>query len=342
MAELRLTFSPHDIIGAPTVKKVTITQAKRVIFKIDGRARTLEHRYNNLLNGHSYRFGDSVDYIESASREGDIITAHYRLYAGATQSVVYTDFSTTPIFHYVASGETAALDGIGNDVVEVVPAQDNELFAKNMKPRLTFAAHHFIRNLPPASAPRILSRHHDIMRSMANISAVEATENNRYDNVVNYYRSILGFLWRECERHINRAKSTPTGPEPVKTIAQFEDILTKLEATLMGQSGHAEHGSHAGGAHRSDPHVYRFYAEHDEPTWTTKIETNSQIWLADEGSEPSELVYDIKAQHTNDAGVVNTGALSSEVASLFITNFREAYLASPDGLGFHDRSIYIP
>lgn len=341
MAELRLTFSPHDIIGAPTVKKVTVTQSKRVVFKIDGRTRPLEHRFNNLLDRHSYRFGDGVDYIESASRQGDIITAHYRLYAGAQQTAVYTDFTTLPIFHYVAPGETAALDGVRSDIVEVVPTFDNVLMAKQIRIRLTFAAHHFLRSVPSAATPRLFSRHDGLMRQQANISGLELTENKRYDNTCNYFRGLIGFIWRECGRFIDRAKTPPVGSAPVKTMEQLEALVDTLESGLMGQPAHLEHGTHAAGGRMIDPHVFHWLADHDQAAWSAKFD-DCEMWSADPEAGLAELVYDIKAQHTNDAGVVDTTALASEEAAIYITAFKEAALSSERVLGFSDTSIYVP
>lgn len=341
MAELRLTFSPHALIGAPTVKKVTVTQSKRVVFKIDGRSRTLEHRFNNVLDRHSYRFGDGVDYIESASRQGDIVTAHYRLYAGAQQTAVYTDFTTLPIFHYVAPGETAALDALGNDVVEVVPTFDNVLLAKQIRTRLTFAAHHFMRSLPPAVTPRLFSRHGDLMRDQSNASSAELIEIKRYDNTCNYFRGLIGFMWRECGRLIDRAKTPPVGDAPVKTMAQLEALVDVLETSLMGQPAHLEHGSHAAGGRTNDPHVLHWLADHDQSAWSSKF-TERQMWSAYPDASAAELVYDIKAQHTNESGVVDTTALASEESKIYITSFREAALSGARELGFSDTSIYIP
>ena len=344
MAELRLTFIPHEVLGAPTVKKVIITQAKRVVFKLDGRTRILEHRFNNLLNNHSYRFGPSTEYIESATRRGDVITAHYNLFAGQGQTSVYTDFTALPIYHYVGSGETAALDTIGNDVVEVVPTHDDALLAKQMLPRLTFMAHHFIRGLPSVTATRMFSRFSGVAGHIPNPSTNEQTEIRRYDNTCNYYRYMIGFLWRECNRHINRAKTPPEGTAPVKTATELERLVDAFEARLTGQTAHLEHASHAVGARREDSHfIFRWLSKHDEAAWTTKFRGH-EIWLADLDGTATELVHDFEgvANNINEDESVNQARLYADVESVAIAGFKATFDSSTEGLGFHEQSIYIP
>ncbi len=118
---------------------------------------------------------------------------------------------------------------------------------------------------------------------------------------------------------INRAKTPPKGDIPVKSIAEVEWLVDELEVGLMGQSVHAEHGSHAAGAHQHDPNVYLFHVNHDLATWKAKFDEN-QVWLADADANPSELVYDIKAENTDDQGTVDNTALYSEESDIFTAN----------------------
>lgn len=336
------TQTPDD----PQVKKIVIKDRTTVLVKVNDETTFREYRFSNAKAGHFYYIGDSIPDVYKVQRPtiGTTLQLSFNLYGGRYRYRHIRDFSTLPLVHFVADGETAtyAEDSV---VTDVIPAPSAAFTAETFKHRLTFSAHHFFRSLPSPAAPRLFSRHHDLMRDQTNISTVEETENHRYDNVCNYYRSLIGFLWRDCNRHINRGKATPTGPEPVKTIAEVERILDAFEMNLMEQTAHREYAAHVSGEEETeDPHVHHWYADHDESTWTNNFD-EGQLWLADEFAEPTEKIYDIKAEHTtqDDEGndVVDTTALASEEAAIFITNFREAYLAEARVLGYTDKQIYI-
>ena len=330
----------------PQVKKIVIKDRSTVLVKVNDESTFREYRFANIKPNHWYTIGDSIPDVQRAERTGlrERIYLVFNLYGGGTNTRVFTDFDVFPFIWFVADGETAtyAEDSV---VTDVIPVPSAAFTAQTLKQRLTFSAHHFLRSLPSPVTPRLFSRHHDLMRDQSNISSVEETENHRYDNVCNYYRSLIGFLWRDCNRHINRGKDTPEGPEPITAIADTERILDAFEMSLMEQTSHSEWSSHVRGEETEDPHVYHWYADHDETGWTTKFDA-SQIWLADEFSNPTEMVYDIKAAHTtqDDQGddVVDTTGLAADEAEIFITGFREAYLSEVRELGYTDKQIYIP
>lgn len=340
MAELRVTFNPVEAIGAPVVKKVIIKNEFRILVKLDGETNLKEFATNYMQRDHIYRLGESQPHVASCSWARAIRSVHFSIYGGPHQNSTYKDF-TTPIFHYVAAGETAVIDPGTPDVIQLVPIPNAAFKAQQFQARLTFVSHHFVRSLPPGVTPRLLSRHHDFTRTMANISTAEATENHRYDNSCNYFRALIGFLWRDCQRFIDRAKTVPEGAEPVKTISQIETLVESLEHAVMRQPVHAEHRSHAVGHPRDDMFVYHWLADHDESVWTDKFD-NKQIWLADEDTNPTELVYDIKAQHTDDQDTVDTAALASEEAAILVHGFNQAFSSPNRDMGYTDRTIYLP
>lgn len=340
MSELRLTFSPHDVLGAKRVEKVLLTTAMRVWIKFENEVTPTEYRFDYIRNGFTYHVGESIPEVESCSRRGNRISAHFHLHAGPQQTSVYKDFSTLPIYHYLAEGQTAIKDANLN-IVTVVPVANTTLLARQTCPRITFAAHHFLRSAPPAVAPRLFSRHSGLMKDLSNPSTAELREIRRYDNVNNYYRGLIGFLWRECERYIDHGQAVPTLPAPIKTMEEIQALTSSLEYSLMRQHSHAEVGEHAIGLAREDSYVYHWYADHDEAIWTAKF-NDHEIWLADEEAAPSELVYDIGAANTDNQDGISLSGIATEEADLFINAFNRAFSSPVRDLGFVDTTIYLP
>lgn len=332
MTDLRISFAtePTEIV----VKKVIVISEKRVKLKVVPKGETepkvIEFNFENMKDGYRYIF-NGHDYLNEAHSHwlGDTVYLGFNVWTDGSPLAHFTEDITSSILHYTAADEAATDEAAGFIHKPIVNVSGHD-FAVMMRSRITFTAHHFIRSLP-VSLGNLLSKLTDIEIPMRSVSPVEIAAQRRYDTTCNFFRSQIGFLWREVLRHVNHPSGT--GQAPVKTQEELISLLESLERSVMGQTAHKELHSHATGAVREDAHVLHFYVDHDENVWNERFQAR-QIWSAE------EKVYDVNAHHEIVSGEVNESAVS-EFFDIVVSQFMNAVQSPYRDLGYTLNTLHI-
>ena len=118
------------------------------------------------------------------------ISDSLRIYVGG-------DFRQNEVgqFWHLAEGETATDEPID---AEFVYTETGPFYARRVKPSLTKVARAFANNFNH-SLPHLRGRSRNICHDLQPSEVHEREELKRYDNAANYWKMLLGYLWKKVD-----------------------------------------------------------------------------------------------------------------------------------------------
>ena len=282
---------------APDVKKIIIVAPNSIKIKriIDGAPHVLKFTVDDSIqissNFRHYFNADSSIYMVHNVRDS------LRIYVGRRA----VGESTLPNFWCLAEGETETDEPID---AEFVYTETGPFYARRVKPSLTKVARAFANNFNH-SLPHLRGRSRNICHDLQPSEVHEREELKRYDNAANYWKMLLGYLWKKVDAFEHGL--IVLTPEQKQKIDSTIDVLE----TQVGR-------------------IDNFYSDHNVDDWHNAHHNERKIYMCDENCAPDELVHDINEQHMEvpEGGgdpVLNEGNAEGEFANYSIAQFKACH-----------------
>ena len=204
-------------------------------------------------------------------------------------------------FRYLAPGETATEEPID---AEFVYTETGAFYAKRVKPLLTQLARTFANNFNH-SLPHLRGRSRNICHDLKQSEQHERDELRRYDNTANYWKTLLGYMWKKVEAFENGL---------IVLTSEDKQQINSIIDTAQTQIGSTDN----------------FYSDHDVGEWHRLHNDERKIYMCDENCSPDELIHDINAQHMEvpEGGgdpVLNENNAEGTFANYSVTQFKACH-----------------
>ena len=291
---------PVTPAGAPVIKKI-IVDSKSVRIKriIDGSPHVLRFSIDDsvpVTSGYFYHYFRSDSNIYKVSNRTHLLTI-----TANGSDLNPASLHDQQRYRYLAPGETETEEPID---AEFVYTETGPFYARRVKRLLTDLARKFADNFNH-SLPHLRGRSRNICHDLKTSEQHEREELNRYDNTANYWKTLLGYMWKKVDDFEN-ALSVLTSEEK----QQIDSIINTVNPQV--------HQTHD------------FYSDHDQDEWHRIHNDERKIYMCDENCAPDELIHDINAQHMEvpEGGgdpVLNESNAEGEFANYSVTQFKACH-----------------
>lgn len=289
-------------------------------------ARTYHLDFSNMIEGYDYTFpvnGFLSGIVSGFETDGHVESNHRNvtrigmklLYGNAPRQIILPDSGAYPRFVYAAQGQNRVAD-TPDETVIVVPAETAAEFAADAQPRLTHLAKQFSRDFSQAWGV--------LMSSKEDFHELDATDtqqnegNSRLHNTANYFRALIGYIWREAKKH--RDAVTPVADVDVQ-IRTLRGVLEELEHHVIGTYIERLDGdSHL---EKSYDYAETFFHKHDHTAWKNEVFNVRKIRLATSRYAPGEIVFDGDA--ANSDPILDAEAAKAELKTIITTEFTDVW-----------------
>ena len=316
-------------------KKVWFTSQTDLKLKyvIEGETYIVHYNLSNAIKHFGYPAEQSVDNTVSRIRrytKGDTIriSRKYSVFSNDQQilkSHSYirvpfpTDAADYPFYVYVNTdaGETETDEAALRTIV-LPPAETTAEWVDRMQPRLTIVARRFVAGVQ-AEFPHLKTKARNVATGLDDTHA----ESKRYDNVINWGRSIIGYAWSEMSKWT--APEAQVGVRTPRT--DIEVMVDKIEANIP-----------------TPDVVEDFYHDHETNPWH-QCHAERKIHFANEDTSPGELLFDLQDQATENKGTaaesINHELAETNFKGLVLGEFENAWKSKKRTL-ITERTIIIP
>ena len=290
-------YSPYD-------KKVWFTSQTdlKVKYEIGGETYIVHYDFSGAVEHFGYRAETNVDNTVSLIRrytEGDTLRIYRDRNVFSTNNSPlgtrpHATFPTAtteyPFYIYVGPGEMETDEAALRTIV-FPPAETTPEWVERIRPRLTIVARRFVAGIQ-AEFPHLKTKARNVATGLDDTH----DESKRYDNVINWGRSIIGYAWAEMSKW-----TAPDAQVGVRTPrADIEAMVDKIEANIP-----------------TSDIVEDFYHDHETNPWH-QCHAERKIHFANEDTSPGELLFDLQDQATENKGTA-AESINHELAE---TNFK--------------------
>ena len=303
----------------------------KVKYEIEGETYIVHYDLSNAVEHFAYIAEQSVDNTISAlqryTAEDTLrIYRNYKVFSNDQRilqghSYIRVAFPTTPsgypFYVYVNAGETET-DEQATRLIVLPPAETTADWVERMRPRLTIVARRFVAGIQ-AEFPHLKTKARNVATGLDDTH----DESKRYDNVINWGRSIIGYAWAEMSKW-----TAPDAQVGVRTPrADIEAMVDKIEANIP-----------------TSDIVEDFYHDHETNPWH-QCHAERKIHFANEDTSPGELLFDLQDQATENKGTaaesINHELAETNFKGLVLGEFENAWKSKSRTL-ITERTITIP
>ena len=288
----------YDFSSAPLIKKIISIAPNSIKIKriIGGAPHVLK-----------FSVDDSVDYVYGGSHyfspDSNIymVQSHPKRLRILVAGQLPTRHIASGSFWYLSEGETETDEPID---AEFVYTETGPFFAKRVKPFLTKIARDFADNFNH-SLPHLRGRSRNICHDLQPSEVHEREELKRYDNAANYWKMLLGYMWKRVTDYENGLG--------VLTSEEKQQINNNIRP-MLGQVTNMDN----------------FYSDHNVDDWHNAHHNERKIYMCNENCAPDELIHDINAQHMEvpEGGgdpVLNESNAEGEFANYSVIQFKACH-----------------